>query len=185
MELFNFQLVLKVENMNEMEFKTAKDKFVQAWGTLGNKWGVNRTMAQIHALLLISPNPLSAEDVMGELSISRGNANMNLRALIDWNLVKREIIPGERRDFFIAEKDMYKVAMRILKERRKRELEPVVNLLDDFKAVEGDTKDEEVKEFKTMVSNIAEFTQNADKAVEKLVKAEEKWFFGTLLRLFK
>ncbi len=170
-----------------MEFKTAKDKFVQAWGTLGNKWGVNRTMAQIHASLLISPKALSAEDVMGELSISRGNANMNLRALIDWNLVYREIIPGERRDFFIAEKDMYKVAMRILKERRKRELEPVVALLDDFKGVDGDEKSDpnEVKEFKTMVSSLSDFTQNADKALEKLVKAEEKWFFGTLLRLFK
>ncbi|MGB0429218.1 MAG: GbsR/MarR family transcriptional regulator [Bacteroidia bacterium] len=171
----------------KVEFKTAKDKFVQAWGTLGNKWGVNRTMAQIHALLLISPNPLSAEDVMGELSISRGNANMNLRALIDWNLVYREIIQGERRDFFIAEKDMYKVAMRILKERRKRELEPVVDLLDDFKGVDGDdtASKEDVEEFKTMVSNLSDFTQNADKAIEKLVKAEEKWFFGTLLRLFK
>lgn len=168
-----------------MEFKTAKDKFVQAWGTLGNKWGVNRTMSQIHALLLISHKPLSAEDVMGELSISRGNANMNLRALIDWSLVYREIIPGERRDFFVAEKDMYKVAMRILKERRKRELEPVVALLDEFQSVKGDTKDEDVAEFKKMVGNLSDFTQNADKAVEKLVKAEEKWFFGTLLRLFK
>lgn len=168
-----------------MEFKTAKDKFVQAWGTLGNKWGVNRTMAQIHALLLISPKPLSAEDVMGELSISRGNANMNLRALIDWNLVYREIIPGERRDFFMAEKDMYKVAMRILKERRKRELEPVVALLDDFKTVTGEQDDEEVQEFQEMVTKLSDFTQNADKAIEKLVKAEEKWFFGTLLRLFK
>ena len=171
--------------MDSMEFKTAKDKFVQAWGTLGNKWGVNRTMAQIHALLLISPNPLSAEDVMGELSISRGNANMNLRALIDWNLVYREIIQGERRDFFVAEKDMYKVAMRILKERRKRELEPVVDLLDDFKSVAADSEEEEVKEFKKMVNSLSDFTQNADKAIEKLVKAEEKWFFGTLLRLFK
>ena len=168
-----------------MEFKTAKDKFVQAWGTLGNKWGVNRTMAQIHALLLISHKALSAEDVMGELSISRGNANMNLRALIDWNLVYREIIPCELRDFFVAEKDMYRVAMRILKERRKRELEPVVALLDEFQTVSDDGNHEEVVEFKKMVSSLSEFTQNADKAVEKLVKAEEKWFFGTLLRLFK
>lgn len=168
-----------------MDFKTAKDKFVQAWGTLGNKWGVNRTMAQIHALLLISAKPLSAEDVMGELSISRGNANMNLRALIDWSLVYREIIPGERRDFFVAEKDMYKVAMRILKERRKRELEPVVALLDEFQGVDVETKDDEVKEFKKIVGSLSDFTQNADKAIERLVKAEEKWFFGTLLRLFK
>lgn len=170
-----------------MEFKEAKDKFVQAWGSLGNKWGVNRTMAQIHALLLISHKPLSAEDVMGELSISRGNANMNLRALIDWNLVYKDIIPGERRDFFVAEKDMYKVAMRILKERRKRELEPVVALLSDFKAAEDATEDndEEVKAFKKTVHELSDFTQRADSALDRLVRAEEKWFFGTLLRLFK
>lgn len=168
-----------------MEYKIAKDKFVQAWGSLGTKWGVNRTMSQIHALLLISPKPLSAEDVMGELSISMGNANMNLRALIDWSLVYREIIPGERRDFFVAEKDMYRVAMRILKERRKRELEPVVALLDDFVHIDNKGSSEEIKEFQKVVSNLSDFTQNADKAVEKLVKAEEKWFFGTLLRLFK
>ena len=110
---------------------------------------------------------------------------MNLRALIDWNLVYRDIIPGERRDFFIAEKDMYKVAMRILKERRKREIEPVVKLLDDFKSVAAESEEEDVKEVKKRVNSLSEFTQNADKAVEKLVKAEEKWFFGTLLRLFK
>lgn len=168
-----------------MEFQEAKDKFVQAWGTLGNKWGVNRTMAQIHALLLIAPDPLSAEDVMSELSISRGNANMNLRALIDWNLVYREIVPGERRDFFVAEKDMYKVAMRILRERRKRELEPVVALLDEFHKINPEEETKETRQFHKTVNELADFTQKADKAVDKLVRSEETWFFSTLMRLFK
>ncbi|MCB0736711.1 MAG: transcriptional regulator [Bacteroidetes bacterium] len=168
-----------------MEFQEAKNKFVQAWGSLGNKWGVNRTMAQIHALLMISHQPLSAEDVMSELSISRGNANMNLRALIDWNLVYREIVPGERRDFFVAEKNTYKVAMRIIKERRKRELEPVVSLLDDFKSIDAKKDDAEVVEFKRMMEELGAFTSKADRAMDKLTRTEESWFFGTLLKLFR
>ncbi len=67
-----------------MEFKEAKNKFVQTWGALGSQWGINKTMAQIHALLMISHEAVSMEDIMEELQISRGNASMNLRALMDW-----------------------------------------------------------------------------------------------------
>src|SRR3954471_20846731 len=99
-----------------MELKEAKDKFLNAWGTLGSNWGINRTMAQIHALLLISPNSLSAEEIMEDLKISRGNANMNLRDLIDWGLIYKEIKAGERKEFFHAEKDIWKAAKQIIKE---------------------------------------------------------------------
>src|SRR5438046_438408 len=111
-----------------MKYNEAKDKFIQVWGKLGSSWGINRTMAQVHALLLISPEPLSDEDIMEELKISRGNANMNLRELINWGLVEKEHVKGERREFFSAEKDIWKVAMQIAKERKKRELEPVQKL---------------------------------------------------------
>ncbi|RZJ54238.1 MAG: ArsR family transcriptional regulator, partial [Flavobacterium sp.] len=67
-----------------MDFKEAKNKFIQTWGALGSQWGINKTMAQIHALLMVAPEPLSMEDIMEELQISRGNASMNLRALMDW-----------------------------------------------------------------------------------------------------
>ena len=70
-----------------MTLDEGKESFIQSWGTLGSSWGITRTMAQIHALLLVSPEALSAEDIMAQLQISRGNANMNIRALIDWNLV--------------------------------------------------------------------------------------------------
>jgi DNA-binding transcriptional regulator GbsR (MarR family) len=80
-----------------MELAEAKERFVQTWGTLGSNWGINRTMAQVHALLLVSATALSTEEVMEQLQISRGNANMNLRTLIDWGLVRREGKTGERR----------------------------------------------------------------------------------------
>ncbi|MCB0624548.1 MAG: transcriptional regulator, partial [Saprospiraceae bacterium] len=81
-----------------MDLREGKEKFIQSWGALGSSWGVNRTMAQIHALLLISPEALSADEIMEDLMVSRGNANMNLRALIDWGLVYKELKPGERKE---------------------------------------------------------------------------------------
>ncbi|MFT7282587.1 MAG: DNA-binding transcriptional regulator GbsR (MarR family), partial [Cyclobacteriaceae bacterium] len=77
-----------------MEYAEAKATLIQAWGTLGSSWGINRTMAQIHILLLISPDPLSTENVMDELSISRGNANMNLRSLLEWGVIYKNLVPG-------------------------------------------------------------------------------------------
>ena len=81
-----------------MEFKQARQKFIQSWGTLGSNWGINKTMAQIHALVLVSAKPLSTEEIMEELSISRGNANMNVRALLDWGLVEKQFVVGERKE---------------------------------------------------------------------------------------
>ena len=112
-----------------MEFSDAKQKFIQSWGILGTSWGINRAMAQIHALLLISPRSLSTDEIMEELNISRGNANMNIRALIDWGIVFKEIRPGERKEFFYSEKYIWGVAKQIMKERRRNELEPVVKVL--------------------------------------------------------
>ena len=82
-----------------MELNEAKNKFIQAWGTLGSNWGINKAMAQIHALLLLATEPLSAEDIMQELQMSRGNVNMNLRALMDWGIVKKDLKVGERKEY--------------------------------------------------------------------------------------
>ena len=123
-----------------MEYQEAKEKFLQAWGTLGSDWGINRTMAQIHALLLISPESLCVKDIMDELQISIGNANMNLRALMDWGLVYKELKPGERKEFFVAEKDIWDVIKKIIINRKRKELEPALKVLDEITAVDGDTR---------------------------------------------
>jgi DNA-binding transcriptional regulator GbsR (MarR family) len=81
-----------------MKLEEAQKQFIASWGAFGSNWGINRTMAQIHALLMISPDPLSQDDIMKRLSISRGNVNMNIRDLIDWGLVIRVLIPGERKN---------------------------------------------------------------------------------------
>ncbi|MCD6013113.1 MAG: hypothetical protein K0Q79_2975 [Flavipsychrobacter sp.] len=168
-----------------MKLEEAKLQFIQNWGALGTQWGINRTMAQIHALLLVSTEPLSADDIMNELKVSRGNTNMNVRELIDWGIVEKILKPGERKEFFSAEKDIWKVAMRIIKERKRREVEPIINALGQLKEVEGNKSDKEVKAFADMMGDIHKFANQASKAVDGMVKMDEHWFTGTLLKIFK
>ena len=140
-------------------------------------------MAQVHALLLISPEPLSTEDVMDQLNISRGNANMNLRALIDWHLVDRILKSGERREFFQAEKDVWRIATHITRERKKRELEPMVKLLADLKRTEG--QNAETKAFRQMTHDLHDLTSRIDAVLERSTRSDVQWFLkaaSTLLR---
>jgi DNA-binding transcriptional regulator GbsR (MarR family) len=161
-----------------MKLADAKAQFTASWGALGTHWGINRTMAQIHALLLISDKPLSQGDLMEQLGISRGNVNMNIRDLITWGLVDRVIMPGERKEFFTAEKDMWKVATLIMKERKKRELDPMLKLLNQLENVEGDKK--EVKQFAETIGNIKKIGKQADRVLDVMSKAEDNWLFKLL-----
>ncbi|HUO08511.1 MAG TPA: MarR family transcriptional regulator [Phycisphaerae bacterium] len=115
----------------------ARREFVDLWGQMANHWGINRTMSQIHALLMISPEPLTAEQIMEELQISRGNVSMNLRDLINWGIVRRTSLPGDRRDFFVTEQDVWSMFQIILRERKKRELDPLLSRLDECMARAG------------------------------------------------
>jgi len=168
-----------------MKLNDAKQQFISSWGAFGTHWGINRTMAQIHALLLISPDPLTQDDIMEGLNISRGNTNMNIRELINWGLVDRVILPGERKEFFTAEKDIWKVVKQIVKERKKRELDPMLKLLDQLEDVEGDKRDKHVKTFVDTVSGIKRLGLQADKTLDVMIKAEENWFVSNLVKLFR
>ena len=168
-----------------MKLTEAKQQFISSWGAFGTHWGINRTMAQIHALLLVSPEPLTQDDMMEELNISRGNTNMNIRELINWGLVERVLLPGERKEYFTAEKDIWKVVKQIVKERKKRELEPMLQLLDRLVEVEGDRRDKNVKTFVDTVSSIKKLGRQADKTLDMMIKAEETWFVSNLVKFFK
>ena len=168
-----------------MKLTEAKQQFINSWGAFGTHWGINRTMAQIHALLLISPDPLTQDDVMEELNISRGNVNMNIRELINWGLAERILLTGERKEYFSAEKDIWKVVRQILKERKKRELEPMLNLLDQLEEVDGDKRDKHVKSFVDTVSSIKKLGKQADSVLEIMVKADENRFLGIMLKFLK
>ena len=168
-----------------MKLIEAKQQFISSWGAFGTHWGINRTMAQIHALLLVSADPMTQDDIMEELDISRGNTNMNIRELINWGLVERVLLPGERKEFFSAEKDIWKVVKQIVKERKKRELEPMLQLLDKLENVDGDKRDKNVKTFVDTISSIKKLGHQADKALNVVVKADELWFLGTMMKFFK
>jgi len=168
-----------------MELAAAKLKFIESWGKLGSEWGINRTMAQVHALLLISAEALTTEEIMESLSISRGNANMNLRDLINWGLVEKQHKAGERKEYFFADKDVWNIARQVAKERKKRELDPVLKVLSELSTVTGDEKDPEFKTFKKSIGDIQKLANNADKTIETMLKAEESWFWGSILKVFK
>lgn len=168
-----------------MKLPEAKQKFIEAWGKLGSEWGINRTMAQVHALLIISPDALTTEEIMETLSISRGNANMTLRDLIIWGLVDKQHKAGERKEYFFAEKDAWNIARQVAKERRKRELDPVIKILDELSRVEGDSKDPAFKTFNKSVTDINKLAKNVDKTLETMLKAEENWFWGSIFKIFK
>ncbi len=168
-----------------MNLTEAKQQFISSWGAFGTHWGINRTMAQIHALLLVCSDPITQDDIMEELNISRGNTNMNIRELINWGLVERVILTGERKEFFQAEKDIWKVVKQIVKERKKRELEPMLQLLDKLENVEGDRRDKNVKSFIETISSIKKLGKQADKTLDTMISAEESWFISSLVKIFK
>ncbi len=105
------------------------EKFVLHWGEMGTRWGVNRTVAQIHALLYLSPQPMNAEEIAGTLSIARSNVSTSLRELESWGIVRAIHLLGDRREHYQATKDVWEMARVILDERKRREIDPTVNLL--------------------------------------------------------
>lgn len=168
-----------------MKLAEAKQQFISSWGAFGTHWGINRTMAQIHALLMISPDPLTQDDIMEQLDVSRGNVNMNIRELISWGLVDRVILPGERKEYFTAEKDIWKVATQITRERKKRELDPMLKLMGQLEKIEGDRKDKDVKQFVETVGNIKKLGLQADRMLDVMTKADENWFLSGIMKVFK
>lgn len=168
-----------------MRLAEAKEKFIESWGKLGSEWGINRTMAQVHALLMISPESLTTEEIMESLSISRGNANMTLRELINWGLVEKRHKPGERKEYFFADKNVWNITRQVAKERKKRELDPMIKVLQELSAVKDEEFPAETEEFKTTISGINKLAGNVNKSLETMLTAEENWFWGSIFKLLK
>ncbi|WP_158838177.1 GbsR/MarR family transcriptional regulator [Polaribacter sp. L3A8] len=166
-----------------MELEEAKNKYIQTWGSLATSWGINKTMAQVHALLLISTKPLSAEEIMDTLQISRGNVNMNVRALIDWGIVTKEFVVGERKEFFVADKDIWELFKQITKERKKREIEPVLKVLEDLQKVDDATEDG--MQFKKVLSDLSSVTTKVNGMLETAIKADEHWLLSNFTKMIK
>jgi DNA-binding transcriptional regulator GbsR (MarR family) len=164
------------ENLEEV-----KSRFIHSWGEMGPQWGINRTMAQLHALLMVSEKPLSTDDVMEELGISRGNANMNLRSLVDWGVVRRAFVKGERKDYFQSEKDVWNMFCRIARERKKREIEPVLETMQECLALAE--KDKGATHFRERVGELLDLVKTLDYVLGKIAQQEKNAVVPRILKL--
>ncbi|MGA2599990.1 MAG: MarR family transcriptional regulator [Bryobacteraceae bacterium] len=111
------------------KLSAVQQKFILHWGEMGARWGINRTVAQIHALLYLAPKPLNAEEIATLLSIARSNVSTSLHELLDWGLVRSSHVLGDRREIFEAEKDVWQMLQIIVDERKKREVDPTLSVL--------------------------------------------------------
>ncbi len=108
---------------------TAASQFILYWGDMGNQWGVNRSVAQIHALLYLSSAPLNAEQIAESLSIARSNVSNSIKELVSWRLIRRVPVPGDRREHYEAEVDVWEMGIRIAQGRKEREIDPATQAL--------------------------------------------------------
>lgn len=166
-----------------MELDEGKKQFIDSWGQLGINWGVNKTMGQIHALLLIANGPMCSDAIMEKLHISRGNVNMNIRALIDWGLVHKKFLQGERKDFFVAEKEVFAMFKAVIAMRKKKELDPMIKILNEISTVEASCA--ESQEFCRVVKDLKHFSEKAESALNNVTGAESNWVFGTFMKMMR
>jgi DNA-binding transcriptional regulator GbsR (MarR family) len=170
------------------QLRTVQDLFIRRWGEMGQTWGINRTMAEIHALLYICSMPLCTDDVMDRLNISRGNASMSLRALCDWGIIRRMHKRGERREYFESLSDVWEMFSIIAAERKRREMDPVLEtikqcrqMLDEETLGKAVAKQdaivltrgrlEHMEEFMTVTNKLfQQFVGNAKSGLTRVVK---------------
>lgn len=157
---------MKVATDHKLE--QARDEFVAQWGALGTQWGINRTMAQIHALLMTAPQAMCTDEVMESLKISRGNAHTNLKELVNWGLVRMIVIKGDRRDFYEAEKDVWQIFTIIARERKRREIDPALALLNKCAEETKSLKGAEAKAFHNQMKQLEEFVSFASKMSDRI-----------------
>ena len=170
------------------QLRTAQDLFIRRWGEMGQTWGINRTMAEIHALLYITATPLCTDDVMERLHISRGNASMSLRALCDWGIIRRQHRRGERREYFESLGDVWEMFSIIAAERKRREMDPVLEtirqcqqMLDETSLGKVAARQEEVKLTRERLAGMEEFMTITNKIFQQFITNAK----GGLTRVFK
>ncbi len=168
-----------------MKISDAQLEFIQTWGALGSSWGIPKSMAQIHALLLASRDEMSTEEIMDKIKISRGNANINLRELNNWRLINKVNKLGERKEFFRADHDIWSLASNILVERKKRELEPVLTFLYKMEIAEFEGEKEDIEHFRSLIIDLREFVEQLDKLSELALKFNNNVVFKKMINMLK
>jgi len=176
------------------EIRAAQDRFIAFWGEMGTRWGVQRSMAEVHALLFISGEPLAAEEIMERLAISRGNVSTTLRQLTEWGLVQRTRARdgrgrGERREYHQAEQDVWKLFYTILRARKRREFDPLIEELGGCRVAQKgarksdghkqhDQKIDELLELCRFFDGLANTVSKSGKGIERASKILAKLLGG-------
>lgn len=123
--------IVRPDPVDAATLREARQRFIALWGQMGAKWGIPRTMAEVHALLFVEGRPMNTDEVMEQLKVSRGSASTTLRALVEWSIVHRVHLPGDRKEYYEAEQDVWKMFRTIARERKKREIDPLLEALHE------------------------------------------------------
>ncbi len=166
------------------QLTAARDEFISQWGAMGGAWGINRTMAQVHALLMTSERALTTDEVMADLKISRGNAHQNLRELVGWGLVRNVIRKGERKEYYESEKDVWRMFCTIARERKRREVEPALRALRACEQQTRGLRGDKAAAFNRQIKALAEFLGQAEAIMDRMSKSEQSTIMPLFLKMF-
>ena len=164
-----------------MQYIDGRREFIETWGQLAIEWGENKTIGQVHALLLISHEPVCADDIMNELDISRGNVNGTLHHLMDMEIVYKQLKSGDRKTYYTAEKDMWKVMRAVVIKRKEKELDPMITTLERLNKVSPQCDKSE--EFCRTIKEIKDFSYKADRILESFTGSEVNWLMKSMNRV--
>lgn len=158
-----------------MQLSPLLQSFVLHFGEMGSRWGINRTVGQMYALLFVANKPLNAEDISAALGFSRSNVSMGLKELDAWNLIRLKHLPGDRRDYFTTPEDVWEIVRTLVEERRKREIEPTLSMLRDILLVKPGSDEEQhaqarMREMHDLIEMLTNWYQDMQKMeTERLV----------------
>ncbi|MEO0482782.1 MAG: ArsR family transcriptional regulator [Planctomycetota bacterium] len=170
------------------ELADARERFVGTWGQMAGAWGISRTMAEIHALLYVTGDALCTDDVMAALRISRGNASMSLRALLDWGIVSKTHRKGDRKEYFAAEQDIWAMFRAIVSQRLKREVDPMIASLHELRDLTGERApgvqdDPAVAAHNKRLEDLVEFFETIEMLAGRFVSPQGEGLQSAALRL--
>lgn len=163
-----------------MNLHPAEQKMILHWGEMGTRWGINRTVAQIHALLYLSTQPLHAEELSETLQVARSNISTSLRELQSWGLVRSVNKLGDRRDYFTTEKNVWELFRVVMAERKKREIDPTLTVLREV-CMELESDPESDPEHQTRLAELLDFVETTTTAYEQINRLPTR----TLIRLVR
>jgi DNA-binding transcriptional regulator GbsR (MarR family) len=163
------------------EFLATKKEFIENWGRISGFWGICKSMAQVHALLIISSKPLSAPCIIEELEISSGGVNTHLRELVEWGLVYKCQNTSGRKDYYFAEKNMLTVFRQIILNRKRRELDPIIDLIQKVDHQQANCA--ESTEFVKVITDIKVISSLIDNALDSILNIDQENMMETLIKM--